>query len=52
LLGLIAPIMLVAFLSPLSYTILSLANYIAPTTIALVGALNTMAANAAGPTSN
>jgi hypothetical protein len=52
LLGLIAPIMLVALLSPLSYTILSLANYIAPTIIALVNTLNIAAANTIGPTSN
>jgi hypothetical protein len=44
--------MLTAPLSPLSYTILSLANYIASTTIALVSALNAMAANAIGLTSN
>jgi hypothetical protein len=43
LLGLIAPAALAALLSPLSYIILSLINYTA---------LNTMAANTIGPTSN
>jgi hypothetical protein len=42
-LGLIAPAVLMASLSPLSYIILSLINYVA---------LNTMAANAISPTSN
>jgi hypothetical protein len=52
LLGLAAPTALTALLSPLSYTILNLTNYIALTTMALVSALNTAIANTIGLTSN
>jgi hypothetical protein len=52
LLSLIASTALTAPLSPFSYIILSLTNYITPAIAALIGALNAIAANITGPTSN